>query len=471
MEENKKLLNISKKTFISIVILLACLIILSIVLTYILPKGDFLTLADGTIDYSTFVENHDIKGVNIFKGIFSPILVLLSSDGISLIFLSIFLLIIAGAFQVFQDVKGIKAIVVKIAEKFQNKKFLFFALIILLFMAFGAFLGLFEEVLTLLPIMIILCISMGYDSFTGFLISIFACGMGFASSISNPFTVLFASSIIGVNPLTHIWFRFIIFIVMYLFTLGIVLLYVRKINKNEEASYTYKHDLSLKDEVQENEEIPNAQKLKTIYIVFFSIVLAVLIIFSALSFLRDYTVPALIAVFLIGGLISGYLASKNFKMVLKSFLKGILSALPTILLVLMAASIKYILVEGHAIASISHWISTLIQGKNIYIIALIIYLVIIILEFFISSSTAKAIFVMGILSTLSIGLSKEMLVLLYTFGDGYTNLIFPTSPVLLISLSMIGFDYFKWIKKSWWMFLINTVLVIGFILLAVLIRY
>lgn len=471
MEQNNKLLNISKKTFISIVILLGILMVLSIVLTYILPKGDFLVLENGTVDYSTFIRNDDLKGINIFKGIFSFILVLGSSDGLSLIFLSIFLLIIGGAFQVLQDVKGIKAIVSSIALKFKNRKFLFFSIIVLVFMAFGALLGLFEEVLTLLPIMIVLAISLGYDSFTGFLISIFACGMGFASSISNPFTVLFASNIIGVNPLINIWFRIIIFIVMYLFTLSIVLLYVRKINKNKESSFTYEHDEAIKNNIEKEEEIPNAKKLRTIYLIFFLIVLFVLILFSSLEALRSYTVVGLILVFLIGGLICGYLASKDFKMVLKSFLNGIISVLPTILLILMAASIKYILVEGHVIASISNWISTLIEGKNIYVIALIIYAVIIVLEFFISSSTAKAIFIMGILSTLSIGLSKETLVLLYTFGDGYTNLFFPTSPVLLISLSMIGFDYFKWIKKSWWVFLLNLLIVIGFILLAVLIGY
>lgn len=471
MEQNNKLLNISKKTFISIVILLGILMVLSIVLTYILPKGDFLVLENGTVDYSTFIRNDDLKGINIFKGIFSFILVLGSSDGLSLIFLSIFLLIIGGAFQVLQDVKGIKAIVSSIALKFKNRKFLFFSIIVLVFMAFGALLGLFEEVLTLLPIMIVLAISLGYDSFTGFLISIFACGMGFASSISNPFTVLFASNIIGVNPLINIWFRIIIFIVMYLFTLSIILLYVRKINKNKESSFTYEHDEAIKNNIEKEEEIPNAKKLRTIYLIFFLIVLFVLILFSSLEALRSYTVVGLILVFLIGGLICGYLASKDFKMVLKSFLNGIISVLPTILLILMAASIKYILVEGHVIASISNWISTLIEGKNIYVIALIIYAVIIVLEFFISSSTAKAIFVMGILSTLSIGLSKETLVLLYTFGDGYTNLFFPTSPVLLISLSMIGFDYFKWVKKSWWVFLLNLLIVIGFILLAVLIGY
>ena len=113
----------------------------------------------------------------------------------------------------------------------------------------------------------------------------------------------------------------------------------------------------------------------------------------------------------------------------------------------------------------------MIEGRNIYMVAIMLYLIIIVLEFFISSSTAKAIIVMGILSYINIELSKESLVLIYLFGDGYTNVFFPTSPVLLIGLSMIGMNYTSWIKRSFLLFIINTVIVIGLICLAVLIGY
>ena len=104
-------------------------------------------------------------------------------------------------------------------------------------------------------------------------------------------------------------------------------------------------------------------------------------------------------------------------------------------------------------------------------IALILFVIILVLEFFISSSTAKAMFVMSILSVLSLGLTKETLVLIYTFGDGYTNLLFPTSPVLLIGLSMIGLSYFKWLKKSALLFVLTFALVIAFLMIAIAINF
>jgi uncharacterized ion transporter superfamily protein YfcC len=174
----------------------------------------------------------------------------------------------------------------------------------------------------------------------------------------------------------------------------------------------------------------------------------------------------------LGGLFAAIVASgRDFKGTLKSFGKGVLSALPTILFILMASSIKYILVEGHVLPTITHTINGLVQDKNPYTLALVLFLIVIVLEFFISSSTAKAIFVMSILGVLTLGLTKEMQVLIYTFADGYTNLLFPTSPVLLIGLSMIGFSYFKWLKKSWPLFVITYVLVVAFLMVGVAIGY
>ena len=108
---------------------------------------------------------------------------------------------------------------------------------------------------------------------------------------------------------------------------------------------------------------------------------------------------------------------------------------------------------------------------DILMVALIIYLIVLLLEFFISSSTAKAILVMGLLAMVNTGLSKQMLVLIYTFGDGYTNVIFPTSPVLLISLPMVEVEYFTWIRKSAGLFAVNFLLVLAFIVLGVAVGY
>ena len=470
-----KLIDIGTKTFISVLSLLFVLMICAIVLTYVLPKGTFgTTIQDGNevVDYQTYIRLDNASGINIFKGLLSPFLILATNDGLSLIMLSIFLLVISGAFQTMNDCYGIKVFVNKVIERFKDKRFALLCAVALMFMLFGALLGLFEEMLTLLPIMAILAVSLGYDSFTGFMICIVACGFGFSSAITNPFTVIFASKIIGVNPLTNIWYRILIFLVMYGLLVLFIFMHTRKIIKNPESSLTYQKDLQIKDEIYKIEEIKNEKKILLSYSVFLLFALAVTIVCSSVAALRDYTVVFLIVVFLFGGFLCGLISTNfNFKQVSKSYLSGILSALPSIIFILMASSIKYILVEGNVLATITNKINELVQSGNVYLVSIILFAIILVLEFFISSSTAKAIFVMSILSVLTLGISKEMQVLIYTFADGYTNLLFPTSPVLLIGLSMIGVSYFKWLKKSWLLFVCTFSLVILFIILGVLIKF
>ena len=147
------------------------------------------------------------------------------------------------------------------------------------------------------------------------------------------------------------------------------------------------------------------------------------------------------------------------------------ACIPAVLFIALAGSIKFIFVEGKILPFIVSRINSFAAGNKLFVNAFVIFLIVLVLEFFISSSTAKAFIVMGILGMVSTGLSGRMSVLLYTLGDGYTNMFFPTSPVLLIALSMIEVDYFKWIKKSFWFFILTFVLLFGFIILGIVLKY
>ena len=473
-KDGKALVDISKKTFIEVTALLLLLMVAAIVLTYVIPKGEFGVDQNGNVDYLSYTRLEGEKGISIWKGLLAPFLVFGSGNGLTLIMLSIFLTIIFAAFQVMSDVGGIRVLVGGISERFKRRRKLLLAALALIFMCFGAFMGLFEEMLAMLPIITALTVMVGFDSFTGFLVSIIACGFGFASAITNPFTVLLASKLIDANPMEHISYRVLIFAVMYLLLLAFVFIYVRRIEKDPSRSLTLSHDAKLRAseaEIGPADSPKEVGRTRIVYTVFLLVCLAILMISSSIEALRDYTVVILIAYFLIFGLAAGFICTKKLKPVLASFLKGLVGALPTVVFVALASSIKYIFDEGHIMPTIVRQIDLLVEGKNIFVIAFVLYGIILVLEFFISSSTAKAILVMGMLAVVNVGLSKQMLVLIYTFADGYTNVLFPTSPVLLISLSMIELDYFKWVKKSWPLFIVNLGLVAAFLVLGIAFGY
>jgi len=474
-EAKPTLISISRKSFIQVLLLLAGLLTVSIALTYVVPKGQFGVLPDGQTNYLDYVRRDDLSGIPLWQGILAPILVFFSQDGLTLIMLSLFLFVISAAFQVMNDVGGIRALVGVVSDRFRERRSLLPVLLAFLFYCFGSFLGLFEEMLTMLPIVAALCVFIGFDSFTGFICCILACGFGFAGAITNPFTVLLASEIIGANPMEHIWFRILIFAVMFGLLLLFLLFYLRRLKRDPGSSLTLRRDEALRQSAAEApgpEERPErSRRLRLSYSAFLLTALALIVIASAAPPLRGYTVVILIAYFLIFGILAGFAACGDIRFVLRSFLRGFGGALPTIVFIALAASIKFVFDRGSVLPTIVNQIDTLIVGRSPILVALIIYLIVLLLEFFISSSTAKAILVMGLLAMVNTGLSRQMLVLLYTFGDGYTNVIFPTSPVLLISLSMIEVDYFTWVRRSAPLFLVNFLLVLGFIALGIVVGY
>ena len=471
----KTLINISRRTFLQVTALLFGLLLLSAALTYFIPKGEFGRLADGGTNYLEYIPRGDLGGISPLRGLLAPILVFFSEDGLTLLVLSLFLFTISAAFQVMNDVGGIRALIGAVSERFSARRELLLVLIAFLFYSFGSFLGLFEEMLTMLPIVTALCVLIGFDSFTGFLCCILACGFGFAGAVTNPFTVLLASEIIGVNPMEHIGYRILIFFVMFALLLAFLFLYLKRLKKDPSRSLTAAHDEKLRASaasiLQSAENGESDRKLRRIYALFLLVSLALIVTFSLSASLRGYTVVFLTVYFLIFGIAAGADACGDIRFVLKSFWSGLLGALPTIVFIALAASIKFVFDEASVLPTIVHQINLLILGKSPVAVALVIYLIVLLLEFFISSSTAKAILVMGLLAVVNTGLSKPMLVLLYTFADGYTNVIFPTSPVLLISLSMIELDYFTWVKKSVPLFVVNLLLVLLFIILGVLFGY
>lgn len=464
MQQKKKaLLNISRKTFFEVTLLLVVLLLVSIVLTYIVPRGSFGLLPDGRPDYLSYTRRDDLSGIPVWKGILAPVLVFFSSDGLTLAVLSVFLLVISASFQVMEDAGGIRALVGAVARRYGSRRRLLLILLAFLFYCFGAFLGLFEEMLTMLPIVVSLCVLLGYDAFTGFLCCILACGLGFATAITNPFTVLLASEIIGVNPMVNIWFRLIIFAVMFLMLLAYIFLYTSRTAQAPAASP--------QEAFTEAEDPAPEQRKRRIYVLFLTAALLVIVAASVIPALQGLAVPILAVYFLIFGIAAGWAATGSLPQVLRSFLRGFVSALPTIVFIALSGSIKYVFDQGSILPTIADSITAAASGHSALAVALMIYLIVLVLEFFISSSTAKAILVMGILAVVQVGLSREMLVLIYTFADGYTNMLFPTSPVLLISLSMIEKDYFTWIRRSWPLFLVNTVLVILFLAVGIAVGY
>jgi len=152
--------------------------------------------------------------------------------------------------------------------------------------------------------------------------------------------------------------------------------------------------------------------------------------------------------FLAGGLGAGLIASPEKKDVWKALGEGVGGIAPGGILILMAMSIKLIVVSGGIMDTILFQASKLFQGANPFISAVLIYLLALLIEFFVSSGSAKAFLMMPILLPLAdlVGVTRQITVTAYCFGDGFSNMVYPTNPVLLIVLGLTVVGYPKWLR-------------------------
>lgn len=477
MEKEKAMININKKSFINVCIILLSLMVIAFILTYLIPQGIYERGANGEIIPDTY-QLLARDNLSIWQFFYAPIGLLLSSDGLSVIMISLFLFILGGFFTVMDKTKGIVVIIKKLVDRYIDNKHLLIRLITLFFMIFGAFFGIFEESVALLPIMIILSLSMGYDTLMAMGLTVLAACFGFASAITNPFSVGIASEIAGVNILSGVLFRLVVFVIMYLLVSTFLVMYAKKLEKNPSKSLTYEDDLRKKANLTTDftQTISDEKKIFKTYITIFIVLLSFIILASLAQLIFELEIPTIILMsvtFLIGGIAAGLLINKDFVLTMKTFLKGVLAVMPAAILIILAGSVKYIMTNGNIMDTILNFFETILADKPAIIGVLGIYLIILIIQFFIGSASAKAVLIMPILVPLVslIGVSNNIAILAFIFGDGYTNVIFPTNGVLLIALSIAAVSYQKWFKWTIKLQVMTFILTIILLIVAYSIGY
>jgi uncharacterized ion transporter superfamily protein YfcC len=207
--------------------------------------------------------------------------------------------------------------------------------------------------------------------------------------------------------------------------------------------------------------------------VFFLLILGVLVSGAFVPAVSDIALPLVGLLFLIGGVAASWVAGIGGRAVLKAVWEGILGIAPAIPLILMAAAIKHIIAEGGIMDTILHSASQPFSQASPFFAALAVYGLALLIEFFVASGSAKAFLLMPILLPLAdlVGVTRQVTVLAYTFGDGFSNLAYPTNPVLLICLGLTAVSYVKWLKWSLRLWVWVLLVTIAFLGIAVAINF
>lgn len=394
-------------------------------------------------------------------------------------------------------------------------------LIMLMFSLFGAIFGMSEETIAFVVILVPLAISMGYDSIVGVCMVYVAAHVGFAGAILNPFTIGIAQDLAGIPMFSGIEYRFFCWVVLNVITIAFVLFYAVRVKRNPQRSMMYETDAHWREHIGAQqggvEYYTNraswisfviaaavvlvftvsysgdtwlsigAQKYHTAWLL---PVLAVAFVVSSVVSLRKsvhfyvlsllgFTILYLVvgvlgfgwyigeisALFLSLGLLSGIAMGLSANSIVKEMMDGAKDILSAALIVGLAAGIIYILQEGHIIDTILHSLAGTLDGSGEAGALGLMYMIQTVINLVIPSASAKAAITMPIMAPFSdiIGVSRQATVMAFQFGDGFTNMITPTSGVLIAVLGMAKIPYGKWVK--WILPFILLLIVVGFLLL------
>ncbi len=473
--------QISRKSFIQSLMILSMLMMFAGILTRILPAGSYETyIQDGRelINPNSF-QYIDQPDFPVWRWFTAPIEVLGSEHGLSIIVIIIFILIVGGSFAILDHSGILRSSISGIVWRFGTRKYVLLLIISLFFMALGAFFGIFEEVIPLVPLMLALSYYLGWDTLVGLGMSVLATNIGFSAAITNPFTIGVAQKIAGLPLFSGAWFRILIFISFYLVFAVFLVRYARRVERNPDTSPVFEEDQlerSKYDTAALNVKAKmDAKHRRAVYwfLAFSGLILLILMAGPFISGLSYYALPVVALLFLIAGIGAGLLVGEPGSAVFRSLWDGISGIAPGIILILMAVSVNFIVVQGGVMDTILYGVSGIFEGKTPIVASIMIFFMALLVEIFISSGSAKAFLLMPIMLPLAdlVGVSRQLTVTAYCFGDGFSNLAYPTNPVLLIVLGLTVVSYTKWIRwtlKLWfWVMLVSLI----FLWIGVLIGY
>lgn len=466
-EQKQAGLSIGKRTILLSVFFMFLIMVVTLVLTMVVPGGEFARTVDAEgheiIDvHAGFTEVQG--GIPFWKWLLSPFLVLGATGSGTLIAIILFLLLIGGLFNALTEQGIMKHMLGRLVNRYGRIRYRLMAVIIFFFMAMGAFIGSFEEVIPLVPIVVAMAVSLGWDVQTGIAMSLLAVGCGFASGVANPFTVGIAQTLANLPMFSGMWFRGINFVLIYALLLAFVFFHARRISKTG-GSETARGEAVGAD--------PKKDKGVLLFTFIMGVGLGIIILSGFIPALADYSMIILALTFVAAGVSSVLASGMGVRQFFRSFLRGVVAIAPSILLILMASSIRYIMEEGRILDSIMHFAMEAGSGMSRAGLILFIYLICIVMNFFVPSGSAEAFLLIPLIVPLAgnFGVSSQLSIVAYAFGDGFSNIIYPTNAALLVALGLVGCSYGKWVKYSLPFQLLNLLLTSGMLLVGLAIGY
>jgi uncharacterized ion transporter superfamily protein YfcC len=426
------------------------MVILAQLLTYVIPAGSFdrVENADGRLQVvsGSFHLTPETPALSPFASLTA--IPKGFSGAHEIIF---FVFIIGGAFAVLRATGALDAGMGALLRRWGDRPFWLVAGGTTLFAIGSSTIGFGEEYFPFIPVLISMSLALGYDRLTAIAIVLVGYGVGFGAATINPFTVFIAQDIAGLQPASGLWFRLALAAVFIPIGVHHVWSYAKKVGRDPAASLIA--DVDVPDGASiSGSESPDAMAdhpppTTTQKLILASVGLAMFLLVYGLS-QWDWYLDELQGVFVALTLVIAIIARMSPDRVAVTFGVGAASLTSVALLIGVARGIQVVLDEGGVVDTMVYGISVPLQVLPGTLSAVGMFFMQSLANFFIPSGSGQAFVTMPIMAPLAdlVGVSRQVAVLAFQFGDGFSNILIPTQYVLVGALAMAGVPYDRWLR-------------------------
>jgi len=359
-----------------------------------------------------------------------------------------FVMIVGGVIAVVRKTGAIDAIIGTAIRHLAGSRLLLIAGMVSLFAIGSSTIGMAEEYLPFVPILVAMCLALKMDAIVALSIVYVGYGVGYGVAALNPFTVMIAKDIAGQDPSFGFWQRWLLLAILLAIGVHHVLRYAKKIEEDPTASLVYDVDYSLGYDMPEDVQLTGSR------MVVLGAFAGMIGLFVWGVHAHDWYLIELAALFLGLALVSAIVVRMSPNDVSHTFLEGAAELAGTAIIIGFARTIEVILVDARVIDTVIHGIASVLRmadgmGHASSVLAAWGMLAVqSICNLLIPSGSGQAFVTMPIMAPLAdiTGVGRETAILAYQMGDGLTNIIVPTNAVLMGMLLLGRIPYQRWAR-------------------------
>ena len=450
-------------------VLLFILMIAITLLTWIIPAGQYDTVLDPAtnrqvVDANSFhyIDKSPVGVLGFLKAIYQGCQ---NSAGI------IFMILLLGAYANIINSTGAISRGISLIVKKYDKKALFAIPVIMVVLSFlGASAVIVDACIAFIPVGMIIAKKLKLDPLAGAAIIYLGCYAGWNSSFMAATSVQTAQQIAQLEPLSGLGLRVVVYILFAAITIAYVMRYCLKVQKDRSQSLLSPEELEKFDKDIVTIDDGEFGGRDAVVVALF---LGGIALYNIGSLKWAWGLDMMVAVMMAVGVLCGFIGGMKPNEMAKAFGKGVNDCAFSAMIVGVASSLAVIMNSANIIHTIIHGASVLMGLFPSAIAAVVMFLVNLVFNFFVPSGPAQAAIVMPIMAPLSdvLGISRQVSVLCFQYGDGLSNSIIPTSGVLMGVIGMAKLQYPTWLRFMLKLFLIWTAFIVVVIITAVVIGY